>query len=208
MHWDILDKKRTDFLPSCRFTKAQGFYLAGGTGLALQIGHRDSIDFDFFTEKDIVPDEVFAQLKVETQGRNLTIVQKEKNTLSVIVDQEIKLSFFGYHYPLLFPLVDSPSFSIASVRDIAAMKLSAITSRSLEKDYVDLYYILQTCSLANILGDAKQKFPELDQSVILKALVYFDDVEQEHILFKHGYALEFAVVKEFLRNKVKALLTA
>ena len=208
MHWDILDKKRTDFLPSCTFTKAQGFYLAGGTALALQIGHRDSIDFDFFAQKDIVPDEVFALLVSAAAGHKFTITQKEKNTLSVVVDDTIKLSFFGYQYPLLFPLIESPAFSIASVRDIAAMKLSAITSRSLLKDYVDLYYILQTHSLVYILADAKQKFPELDQSVILKALVYFNDVVQEHILFKHGYAREFPVVKEFLRNEVKALLTA
>ena len=206
MHWDILDQQRTDFLPSCAFTKAQGFYLAGGTGLALQIGHRDSIDFDFFTQGDIIPDEVFASLASAADGHKFTIIQKEKNTLSVVVDDTITLSFFGYHYPLLFPLIESSAFSIASVRDIGAMKLSAITSRSLEKDYVDLYYILQTCSLADMLGDAKQKFPELDQSVILKALVYFDDVEQEHILFKNGYARELTVVKAFLRDKVKALL--
>jgi len=52
MHWEILDKKRLDILPKLAFLKNEGFYLAGGTGLALQIGHRDSIDFDFFIEKD------------------------------------------------------------------------------------------------------------------------------------------------------------
>ena len=202
MHWEILDETRTKFLPNLAFTKDEGFYLAGGTALAIYIGHRDSIDFDFFKKGDFDTDHVFDLLQKECSGCELTIVQKEKNTLSVLVNKKIKLSFFGYKYPLIDVLTDTTYLNIASIKDIAVMKLGAITSRSLEKDYVDLYYILKDSSLNEILDDARKKIPELDQNVILKALVYFEDVEGEHIMYKEGYEIKFDDVKNFLRSIV------
>jgi hypothetical protein len=86
------------------------------------------------------------------------------------------------------------------------MKLSAITSRSLEKDYVDLYKLLQSRSLKDALTDATVKIPELDHSVILKALVYFDDVECEHTMFKKEFRVKFDTVQDFLRTQVKTFL--
>lgn len=86
------------------------------------------------------------------------------------------------------------------------MKLSAITSRWVEKDYVDLYFILQTMPLSELLRYCTQKYPTLDKSVILKSLVYFDDVLQEPILFKEGHDVSFETVKAFLRKTVKEYL--
>lgn len=206
MHWDILDQARLAFLPCLSFTKAENFYLAGGTGLAIQLGHRDSIDFDFFKEGDISPDEVFERLQEASKSHEMLIIQKEKNTLSVLVDGVIKLSFFGYKHPLLFPAIVTEHILIASLLDIAAMKFAAITSRSLEKDYVDIFYLLKNASLTDLLQTTKQKLPELDKSVVLKALVYFDDVEREHILFREGYVVDFEDVQIFLRSEVTALL--
>jgi len=206
MHWDILDTERTQFLQKLSFTKTSGFYLAGGTALALYLGHRDSIDFDFFKEGSIDPDEIFSLLEEACKGDTLTIIQKEKDTLSVLVNNTIKLSFFGYRYPLLLPLTETSHITLASLRDIAVMKLAAITSRSLEKDYVDLYYILQTQSLEEMFDDATRKLPQLDRNVILKALVYFDDVEREHIIYKDGCVVEFSVVQDFLRRTVRSFI--
>src|SRR3989344_955285 len=101
MFYDILDKKRIEILSFFNLFKDR-FYLAGGTGLALQIGHRDSIDFDFF-----------------------------------------KLSFFRYPYILIKDCLDEENLRIASIEDIACMKLSAIVSRAVEKDFVDLYFIIK-----------------------------------------------------------------
>ncbi len=206
MHWEILDEYRRAFLPCLAFTKLDHFYLAGGTALALQLGHRDSIDFDFFAQGNISPDDVFAKLEASSEGHSLVIIQKEKNTLSVLVDGAIKLSFFGYKYPLLFPLIATEHFDIAGLTDIVAMKLSAITSRSLEKDYIDIYYLLKHLTLKKALDAAAEKLPELDRSVVLKALVYFDDITHEEILFKDGYEVDMKTVAEQLRAEMTAYL--
>jgi len=206
MHWEILDDIRTKFLPNLAFTKEEGFYLAGGTALALYIGHRDSIDFDFFKQGDFDTEHIFNLLQKACPGDTLTIIQKEKNTISVLVNKTIRLSFFEYKYPLIDTPTDTQYLSIASIRDIAVMKLGAITSRSLEKDYVDLHYILKDIPIDKILDDAVKKVPELDQNVILKALVYFEDIENEHIMYKEGHQIQFDDVKDFLRKTVTAYL--
>jgi len=82
------------------------------------------------------------------------------------------------------------------------MKLSAITSRGISKDYIDLYYILQDIDLSYLLDKSAEKFPDLDRNLILKSLVYFNDVEVEPIKFKHNKDIDFEKVKIFLRKKV------
>ncbi len=202
LHWDILDAKRTAILPLLSPLTQQGFYLAGGTGLALQLGHRDSIDFDFFIASDF--DDFALRNLVESvfEAHTVAFTQQGKNTLSCLVDESIQLSFLGYAYPLVAPLVPTEYFPIASVEDIGCMKLSAITGRSVEKDYVDLYCILKQLPLAKLLSLSEQKHPSLDASLILKSLVYFEDVLQEDILYKEGYDVSFTEIQEFLNETV------
>lgn len=95
---------------------------------------------------------------------------------------------------------------MASIEDIGAMKLSAITSRSVLKDYVDLYFILQHIKLGKLLGTAKEKFPTIDVNPILKSLVYFDDIQEEPILFKHDDNVSIESIKSFLTQTVKNYL--
>ncbi len=204
IHWEILDQQRTAILPLLAFTKEKGFYLAGGTGLALQIGHRDSIDFDFFKQGDIKPDDVFMLLEATFQGHQCIIIQHEHNTLTVLIDDSIKISFFGYKYPMIDTPVDTPHLLLAPLRDIAAMKFAAITSRSLEKDYVDIYFLLQQYQIKELLEFTKQKLPTLDETVILKALAYVDDIEHEEILFKAENAVDLKTVQSFILNKIRA----
>ena len=92
---------------------------------------------------------------------------------------------------------------LASVKDIASMKLSAITSRATEKDYVDLYFILQDFSLNDLLKYTKKKFKTLDEDIILKSLVYFDDIVEEKIIFKNDNNISFQEIKIFLEKCVK-----
>jgi hypothetical protein len=205
MHWDILDAERTDFLPSLSWTRDAAFYLAGGTALAIHLGHRDSVDFDFFKHGSIDPDEVLIRC-TDASTLDIVVTRKEPNTLSVIAGGAIRLSFFGYRYGLVEALVDTPHLRLASVRDIACMKLSAITSRSVEKDYVDLYYILRQQQLAATLDDMRRILPTLDPALVLKALVYFDDITPEAIKFKPGYEVDFETVKQFLQHQVSSYL--
>ena len=86
------------------------------------------------------------------------------------------------------------------------MKLSAITSRYVEKDYIDLYFILQSLSLPELLESFVKKYPNFDETLILKSIVYFDDVLKEPILFKDGHDVSFETVKIFLQKIVKEYL--
>ncbi len=133
-------------------------------------------------------------------------VQDEKNTLTVIVDNNIKLSFFKYKYLLLKPLISEPNISLASVEDIACMKLSAIVSRSTQKDYVDLYFILQTHRLSELLAMCIKKIPTLDTNLIIKSLIYFDDIIEESIVFKNDNYVTFDEMKKFMFKTVKEYL--
>lgn len=202
MFYEILDKKRLDFLPFLEIFK-DDFYLAGGTALALQIGHRDSIDFDFFSKKEIDTEKLFDKIKNNFRDRKVLKIQEEENTLTVLIDEEIKLSFFTYSYSLLFDLIAEENIFLASIEDITCMKLSAILSRASNKDYIDLYYIFQSKSLDEILKLTTKKFPDIDENLILKSLVYFEDVQMEAIEFKNGKEVDFSDVKQYLRELVK-----
>ncbi len=204
MFYNILDKKRLDILPLFKEFK-KDFYLGGGTALALQLGHRDSADFDFFTEKNINTKELFEKIKEIFKGYKILKAQEEKNTLTVFIDNSIKISFFTYKYELLNKLVSEENFRLASVFDIACMKLSAITGRASSKDYIDIYFILKRFSLKYLLRGAKRKLKDIDESLILKSLVYFDDVEKEPIKFKNNNKISFLATQDFLKKTVKAL---
>lgn len=206
MFWNILDQNRLDILPKLTNLTDQ-FYLAGGTGLALQLGHRDSVDFDFFTKNDFSNTEVFNKIKTAFEGEVVVKIQDEKDTLTVFINNNIKLSFFRYKYDLIKPLISTEFFKLASVEDIACMKLSAIVSRYLLKDYVDLHWILHQITLSDLINLNKKKHQDLDTNLVLKSLVYFDDVVLEPILFKNKMDVCFEEVKEFLRKTVKEFLS-
>ena len=205
MFYEILDEKRKNILPLLENFKSE-FYLAGGTALALQLGHRDSIDFDFFSEDDFSTGELFEKVRDIFEGYPVKKVQDEKNTLTVIIDDDIKLSFFAYKYPLLQTLVQEKYLRIASVEDIACMKLSAIVSRSTEKDYIDLYFILQNYTLSALLSLAQKKLPSLDENLIIKSLTYFDDIIEEAIVFKNNHNVSLAEIKTFFQQTIKKYL--
>ncbi len=181
------------------------FYLAGGTALALQIGHRDSIDFDFFCEKDFDPQVLLKKIKDIFSAHKVTRIQEERNTLTILVNGKVKISFFTYNYPLLQNKVEEKYIDLASIRDIALMKMSAVLSRASYKDYIDLYFILQDYDLAGLINDIPDKFNDLDANMVLKSLVYFNDVETEPILFLPGQEVDFEIVKKFLVARVREI---
>lgn len=204
MHYEILDEQRRNILPLLGKLK-NNFYLAGGTALALQLGHRDSVDFDFFSEKLVDTQKLFETLREIFKDHALVKIQEEADTLSVIVDERIKLSFFSYSHPRLTDLIQEEYLHLADIKDIACMKLSAVTGRASNKDYIDLYYILQTIPLSHLLILAKQKFESLDTNLVLKSLIYFEDITIDPILFKERKEVSFEIVKSFLENEVNKI---
>ena len=120
MHYEVLDEKRQALLPALGRFK-EDFYLAGGTALALQIGHRVSVDFDFFTEKDFETEDVYEQ--VQEMFGQVPRTQESHRTLAVVVQEDVKVSFMGYRYPLIEACTDTEHLRLASILDIGCMKL-------------------------------------------------------------------------------------
>lgn len=156
----------------------KGFYLAGGTALALWYGHRLSEDFDWFATQLDEPEAL--RTEIETSGLALENARTERGTVIGWIDG-VKVSLFEYRYPLLEPLAFWPESGadLAPPRDIAAMKLSAVAQRGSRKDFVDVYELLrQGHSLDAMLRDYRAKF-QTDPFPVLKGLTYFDDAERE-----------------------------
>lgn len=203
MFYSILDQKRLKLLPLFKNFK-KDFYLGGGTALALQIGHRDSLDFDFFSPKEIDNRKLFIELKKIFDEHKVLKILEEANTLIILVDGNIKISFFGYPYKLIDKIIEEENIKLASIKDIGCMKLSAVTGRASNKDYIDLYYILRKIGLGDLLQRALEKFPDLDRNLILKSLIYFEDVSLEAVKFKNNNYVDFEEVKGFLKKEVGA----
>ena len=176
-HLNILPEKQVELyelLKSVNWLK--DFYLAGGTGLALHIGHRQSIDFDFFTSSDI--DNNILDSKLSKIGVFIRTYE-DRNTLYGELN-DVKVSFIKYDYPLLEELASDAYFHIAGLKDIASMKLSAILSRGSKKDFIDLFFLLKSYSLKEILGFYGEKFKQSDYEYsLLRSLLYFQDAEKD-----------------------------
>jgi hypothetical protein len=155
------------------------FYLAGGTALALHLGHRRSRDFDFFRAEPFVPQDLLSSLRATG---NVEVLQEAAGTLTVML-HGVPTSFFHYDYPLLGPLQPSPwSLSLAHPEDIAAMKLSALAGRGSRKDFVDLYvYAREVSPLEHVFERfrAKYRAVRVDAYHLLRSLTFFDDAESE-----------------------------
>jgi hypothetical protein len=180
MHQEVINPKTKRVLATLgKIKKLKDFYLAGGTALALQIGHRKSLDLDWFSQKNFSPSQLKRDLSFK--GR-LTVETEDEKTLNCIW-QGVKLSFFFYPYRLLFPLINFNNYDIklADERDIAGMKIDAISSRGSRKDFIDLYFLLSEYSLKELLNLFDQKYAKIkyNRFHILKSLVYFIEAELE-----------------------------
>lgn len=200
---NILSENKKKILNSFVSWKNE-FYLAGGTGLALQIGHRDSVDFDFFSNHSFDPNKLIEQLLKLFGPKSFKVVQVEKNTLSILLHSEIKISFMTYDYVLINTLIPTEYMNIASIPDIACMKLSTIMQRSALKDYVDLYEIMKIYTLEQLLSFAKKKYPMIDSTVILKSLSYLEDIIDEPLIYKdEKLKPTLKMLKQFFQDEVK-----
>jgi len=152
------------------------FYLAGGTGLALQLGHRTSIDIDLFSQQTFNA-ERYATLLIGSGGR---VTQAEEGAVHGEA-AGVKISFLHYPYPVLKPFQDVHGLKVASVDDIAAMKVVAISQRGDKKDFFDLYEILKMISPRDLKALFLKKFgaSRINCYHILKSFLYFDDAEQQ-----------------------------
>lgn len=178
------------------------YYLAGGTACALHFGHRLSHDLDFFSLDPIDPQQLLVLLKPLGQLRT---TQNEPGTFNGMLD-EVKISFFIYPYPLIDKTIEYESAQIASIKDLACMKLEVVSSRGSKRDFIDLYQISQQYPLSQQLEWFKQKYQNTNISTthIIKSLSYFDDAQDEPMPTMN-IDLEWKAVKQYFIDEVKQI---
>lgn len=181
-------------------------YLAGGTALCLQFGNRYSYDFDFFTRK-----EFDAKILVQRIKKLLPDFKLERTAWGTILGYlgKTRFSLFFYNYPLLFEPHQFLKIEIADVKDIAPMKLSAISDRGRKRDFIDLYFIIEIkkiLTLEEIFRLYGKKFKLLKENKlhILKSLSYFEDADKDEIP-KMIEKVKWPEVKKFFKEETKKI---
>lgn len=181
------------------------FYLGGGTALAIYLGHRHSVDLDWFTGEGIADPLRLAQ-DIRDKGISFVTGQIEQGTLHGTISG-IRVSFFEYRYPLLKPLIFLTKFACqtASSEDLACMKLSALAQRGSKKDFVDIYGLgLRHISLRGMLQLYQRKYSIEDIAHVLYGLAYFDDADQERMP-KMFLNVDWRTIKKTIQGWVREI---
>jgi len=179
-------------------------YLAGGTACAVQLGHRISVDLDFFTPEEFDAKELIKSLK------KIGEFEVEEQSWGTILGkiQGVKFSIFVYKYPVLFPYKSIFNINLLDVRDISAMKINAIETRGIKRDFIDLYFICQNgITLSDVLSFYDRKYGRLSSNIIhiQKSLVYFVDAEVSEMpnMLKK---VKWEEVKKYFEEEVKKIV--
>ena len=154
----------------------KGLQLVGGTALALQLGHRKSIDLDLFGKidfEDIDTAEIFADF-------DSVITLKKSKNINIFSINNVKVDFVNYTYPWLQQYLLIDGIRLTGTEDIAAMKLAAITGRGSKKDFVDIFFLLQKYSLREMIDFYNKKYFDGSEYLVIKSLTYFDDAEKDN----------------------------
>lgn len=199
MYWNILDENRYTLLKKITDTLSlPNYYMIGGTALSLQLGLRESFDFDFCVSvpfnNEVIIEELAKMGEIEIQ-------QNQKGTCDLILNG-VQISFFYYPNPLINNVIkveEMPNLKMASIIDIAIMKIVAIGGRGSKKDFFDLYYIIQKChiSISELAeGLIRKCGNHINYVNIIMGLSYFEDAEEE-ILPKTYVECDWRKIKEF-----------
>lgn len=184
----------------------KGFYLAGGSALAMYYGHRFSVDLDWFAERFTYTSAFRNKL---AEAGALVVDSEGEGTFNGSIDG-VRVSFFEYPYPLISPKTHyRGNVYVAGLPDIAVMKLEAVASRGTYKDFIDLYFLLREYSLGQLLGFLREKFVGIvyNETHLLKSLVYFEDVRESEfpqmiteIMWEDVQQRITAAVEQYMRD--------
>jgi hypothetical protein len=202
LHFDILTTAQKKTFESLKTFSIYGF-LGGGTGLALQLAHRKSYDFDVFNPKSISKRFL---LKVKDHFGKIQILVDSSDELSLVTPLGVKISFVSYPFHPRYKIIPTHGLSIHSWKDIALDKAYAIGRRGEWRDYVDLYFCMRNgFSLEGIIKGAKKKFRDLfSEKLFLSQLCYFGDIKDFSIDLVKGEVIPLQIQKYFERE-VKTL---
>jgi hypothetical protein len=159
---------------------AARFYLAGGTALALQMGHRRSVDLDFFSDTDEVHERTRQELIRSFSARHAQVIENVDGNLLLLADG-LHVGFFSYGYQLLEPVQTVENIALASLLDIGLMKMDAVIGRGSRKDFYDLYIISRQIPLPELLGAGERKYPQVRDFPLmaLAGLLQFDNADRD-----------------------------
>ncbi|MFH1386152.1 MAG: nucleotidyl transferase AbiEii/AbiGii toxin family protein [bacterium] len=207
LFWKILDPERKTVFSRLNKVLGHDYYLAGGTALALQIGHRESLDFDLFRDKDITF-AVKRKLLGGLRQYHLTTLVDTADELTIVLDGNIKITLLNYYWRPLFPLVKTTgNLPLLSIKDIAATKAYALGRRGNYRDYFDLYVMVKNNFLAldQITDIAKKKYGEVfSERMFLEQLAFTGDiVVDEKLRYLSEQPAAPKTIAAFFRNKIK-----
>lgn len=200
LHFETVDINTLELLRQIQGHAAfSDVRLVGGTALALQMGHRKSIDLDFFGHMEIPP----MELRHVLEAYGEVSLRNASGRIHRYMVRGVQVDFVDYTYPWLDQAVTFDGFRLASCSDIAAMKLSAITNRGTKKDFIDLAFLLERFSLREMLEFYQRKFSDGASFPVLKSLVFFDDAEEDPLPNMLG-AFDWAAAKQRISDAVSA----
>jgi hypothetical protein len=173
----------------------------GGTALALHLGHRDSIDLDLFGKHDLNHEQILQTL----EAHDLTVVERyTTKSIFACTCNEIKVDIVNFDIDWLLPPIIENGIQLASLEDIAAMKLKAVAGRGSKKDFVDIYFLLQHFSLNQMLELFHKKYPNIATLLVVKSLTYFVDADAQPMPNMYIPTL-WKTVQETLQNAIRKL---
>ena len=176
------------------------FCLVGGTNLALRFGHKLSIDLDFFTSQVFDSESIYREL-LNKNFTSLEVINQTEHSLLCLIN-DIRTDFILHEYSYLDPVEVIDGVKLASIADVAAMKVNAVTKRGAKKDFFDLAELLNRFRLQTILDFYSQKYTNHDLSFVLRSLVYFEDADHQPdpIILN---SMEWEAVKTLIKEEVK-----
>jgi len=201
IHWETITSQMRQVLSGfARTEPGSNFYLAGGTALALQLGHRISEDLDYFSAtEDILT--IRGQLETALTVFDPVLLSKSWGNLLYLTNG-VRVGFFSYGYPMVSDFIATEGIRLAGIADIGLMKLDAIMGRASRKDFIDLYMICQQIPLRQLLALASQKYPNVRDftAQVIPYLANFASAEKEaHIpMIKQ---VDWEIVKETFRQQ-------
>jgi predicted nucleotidyltransferase component of viral defense system len=177
------------------------FVLVGGTALALQLGNRESIDLDLFSNTDFASKDLLTSLLKDYQ----IVVNNQLPQTLITTINDVKVDFIKFHYPFIRPFLALENIRMASLEDIAAMKLDAITGRGSKKDFYDLFFLLQHYSIDELFSFYTEKYPHQTTFHVARSLTYFDDAEIQPSPIVFDKTITWETVKKKIISVIKAL---
>ncbi len=201
MHEEVLTTYAHKLFPL--LSKFKEYYLVGGTALALQIGHRISVDFDMFTHQKL-SSELLQKIKKVFQGYAIHVTYRSTEQINLVISG-VKCTFFSYPYPVLEQYIVYRNTPLASIPEIAAMKALAVGKRLAYKDYVDWYFLLKNnyVDIGGVIVLAQKKFGgDFNDRLFLGQLASFDDIPTQTIDF-FGKSISRKTIEACIMKKIR-----